>query len=252
MKPKDWDKIAKIYHEEIVSPLRKGVNNPLFRKLNKIPDKKNKTIADIGCGRGEILDKLAKQFKHVYAFDFSPEMIKEAKKINSAKNITYGVNSFSQLDKYKQKFDVVLAINSVLGPTITDVKTALEALHSVLKPNGKFFGIFPSMDAVLYQGMLILDSQIAEEKDEQKARKKTKQLLEEKQHDFVKATYTYEGTVQKFYYGFELDVRLKDAGFKNITLSKVYYPWGRDVSGYIAFSGKPKMWDWFVEGTKQN
>jgi hypothetical protein len=47
----------------------------------------------------------------------------------------------------------------------------------------------------------------------------------------------------------ELRVRLKDAGFKKIVLSKVYYPWGND-SGYVDFPDRPRMWDWFVVAEK--
>src|SRR3989338_7926479 len=114
MNAKQWDKIAKVYHEEIVSPLRTEVNNPLVRKLKNVADKKNKIVADVGCGRGELLDLLAKQFKIVHAIDFSRGMIALARKASSAPNIQYNLKSFSELEAFENSCDVVLAINSVL------------------------------------------------------------------------------------------------------------------------------------------
>jgi 2-polyprenyl-3-methyl-5-hydroxy-6-metoxy-1,4-benzoquinol methylase len=247
MEPKDWNKLVEKYHEEVISPFQPGVQNPLFQKLDQVEDTQNKIIADIGCGRGEIIEQLASKFKELYAMDFSPAMIEMAKKQSGRENIRFFVKDMRELSEFKEMFDVVICANSVLMPNTLDVARALASVNLTLKQGGKFFGIFPSMDSILFQGFLILEEQI--KKGEEKPVENTQKILEAEKYDFLQGTFTDKKQVQKFYYEMELRVRLKDAGFKKIVLSKVYYPWGND-SGYVDFPDRPRMWDWFVVAEK--
>ena len=246
----DWDRRAKNYHDEVISPFQKGVKNPLFNKLKKIKNKRKKIIADIGCGRGEILDYLASSFKKVYAIDFSPEMLRIAERKNSRNNIEFILEDMKKLDKFNDSFDVVVTANSILFPDIKSIKKSLLAINNTMKKGAEFFGIFPSMNSILYQGFLILDDQVNKCNNEKKALARTKRLLERRKYNFVKGIYNDDGCKQKFYYNFELRLRLADAGFKNIRIGKVLYPWNKEISDHILFKGMPKMWDWFVSAKK--
>lgn len=250
MEQKDWDNIAKEYHKEVISPFQSGVRNPLFKKLTTIKNTANKVVADIGCGRGDILDLLASKFKRVYAIDFSPVMIEIAKEQSLKKNIKYHVRDMRHLKEFNNKFDVVISVNSILMPKIIDVNESLKSIHSCLSRNGKFYGIFPSMGSILYQAFLILEEEINKSGEEKKALRNTRKILENRKYNFINGTFNDGGQIQKFYYDFELKLRLKNAGFKNIKISKVLYPWRRDISDFIIFPGKPKMWDLFVSAEK--
>ncbi len=267
MKAGDWNKIAREYHKYIISPFQKGVSNPLLSKLKKIKNSQNKIIADIGCGRGDTLKFLSSNFKEVYAIDFSKEMIAIAKEKNSfceqnisskqnifskqdisskQSNIQYYVKDMKNLSNFKNRFDVIISVNSIIMPSIKDIKKSLREIHHSLKRNGEFYGIFPSMDSILYESFLIFEEQFKKIKNEKKALKKTRRILERNKYDFIKGTYNDQGEEQKFYYDFEIKLRLQEAGFKEITISKVLYPWGECTGDFIDFPGKPKMWDWFV------
>nr|QBM01345.1 ubiquinone biosynthesis O-methyltransferase [uncultured archaeon] len=250
MESDDWDKLAVKYHEEIISPFQKGVINPLFKKLNAIKHPERKIIADIGCGRGEILDFLASNFKKVYAIDFSPMMINTAKQLSSARNIAYSVNDMRDLSKFKNKFDIIVCANSILMPKISDAWKSLKSIYSTLKRNGRFYAIFPSMNSIVYQGFLILNRETRKGVSEKKAIDNTKRIMEYKKYNFIKGTFRDGKNIQKFYYDFEIFLRLKEAGFKNITMSKVLYPWRKDISDFVCFPEKPKMWDIFVTAKK--
>jgi len=250
MEANDWDKLVIKYHEEIISPFQKGVINPLFRKLKGIKNPKRKIIADIGCGRGEILDFLASNFKKVYAVDFSPVMINTAKQLSSGKNISYSVNDMRNLSKFRNKFDIIVCANSILMPKISDVRKSLKSIYSTLKRNGRFYAIFPSMNSIVYQGFLILEREIQKSIDENMAFENTKRIMEYKKYNFIKGTFKDGKNTQKFYYDFEIFLRLKEIGFKNIAMSKVLYPWRKDISDFVCFPEKPKMWDIFVTAKK--
>lgn len=250
MKPSDWDKLAESYHEEIISPFQKGVANPLFRKLQTIKDRKSKIVADIGCGRGEILDFLASRFKEVYAIDFSPMMIKTAKEVSSSRNIKYFVKDMRNLSQFRRRFDVVICVNSVLMPKVADVRKSLRSIYLTLKENGEFCAIFASMGSILYQGFLIFEREMQRCHDEKRALENAKKILEYRKYNFIKGTFKDGKDTQKFYYDFEIFVRLKDAGFKDINISKVLYPWRKGISDFVCFPDRPKMWDIFVTARK--
>jgi 2-polyprenyl-3-methyl-5-hydroxy-6-metoxy-1,4-benzoquinol methylase len=250
MRAKDWDNLAENYHEFVISPFQGGVKNPLLKELKKIKNSKDLVIADIGCGRGEIADFLAKNFKRVFLMDFSPRMIDVAKKNSNNDNIEFFVRDTRKLREFRNKFDVVVSVNAILCPKISDVKNSLRSVFSTLKDEGMFFGVFPSMGSILYQGFLILEEQLKKYNDERKAVAMTKRILERKKYNFINGTYNDDGEVQKFYYDFELMLRLKDAGFKDIKLSKVKYPWNSEISDHEDFPDKPEMWDWFVSARK--
>jgi ubiquinone/menaquinone biosynthesis C-methylase UbiE len=251
MESKDWDGLAEKYHEEVISPFQEGVKNPLFKKLESISDAKRKVVADIGCGRGEILDELASRFGKVFAIDFSPKMIRMAKKKSTKDNIEFVTKDMRDLSSFDGTFDVAIAVNSVLFPNIEDVEKSLASIYSTLKDDGVFYGIFPSMGSILYEGMLILEDQINKKGDEDKAMRSASIIIERRKYNFLKGVYEDGDEAQKFYYDFELMMRLNKAGFKDVLLSKVLYPWKEKVSDFPMFSDKPMMWDWFVSARKK-
>ncbi len=249
MESKDWDKIAKKYHKEVISPFQEGVSNPLLGKLEKIKNSKSKTIADIGCGIGETINFLSRRFKTVYAIDFSPAMVSLAKEQSQKNNVKCIVKDMRNLGEFKSKFDVVISVNSVIMPKIEDVGRSLKSICDTLKKGGEFYGIFPSMESILYQGFLILEDQLKKH-DQKKASEITRKILERENYNFITGNYKEGDNLQKFYYDFELKIRLQNAGFKKVRISKVLYPWKKEISSFERFPGKPKMWDWFVSAKK--
>lgn len=253
MKAKDWDDLSEDYHDVVISPFQEGVINPMFRHLENIEDPKTKVIADIGCGRGEIGKKLCSMFKEVYMLDFSPGMIEVAKsnsKSTKPDNMNFMVKDMRDLSEFNEKFDVVIAVNSVIMPCIADVKKSLKSIYDTLKPGGNMYGIFPSMSSIAYQAFLALDNELSKGKDEKMAVANAKRLIERRKYNFVKGTYNDDGQEQKFYWWFELKIRLQEAGFKDIKMSKVLYPWGEQTGDFLDFPGRPKMWDWFISAKK--
>jgi ubiquinone/menaquinone biosynthesis C-methylase UbiE len=252
MDEKDWDALAENYHDHVISPFQEGVINPLFDAIREIQDREPMTVADLGCGTGPLLSFLSKHFKAVIAVDFSEKMLEKAKENCSAKNVTFIKSDLSDLSQLEGRIDVAVSINAILLPSVRLVDAILMEIHRSLKPDGRFMGIFPSLEAVLYQSTLIYDRELGKYEDETDALNQTKRILEKNKFDFIAGTYDDHGQKQKFYYDFEIRLRLKKAGFKNIRLKKVLYPWGGDVSGYEDFFGQPRMWDWFVIANRRD
>ena len=106
--------------------------------------KSNKSILDVGCGNGIFLERLRKEinFKSAVGFDYSKEMIIEAKKrnIKNTKFITLDMTKNKQLQLLNQKFDYIITKRSLinLANFNQQIKVIVE-LSKLLKKNGKIF-----------------------------------------------------------------------------------------------------------------
>lgn len=92
---------------------------------------RNSKILDLGTGGGEKVIKNYPEVQEIVATDFSPEMIKTAKKNllkSKRKNITFRVMNNLEMDVPEDYFDIVVARH-----TCTDAKQ----IYKTLKPNGK-------------------------------------------------------------------------------------------------------------------
>lgn len=244
MENKEWNDCTDDYHSIIISPLKPNVKNPIFSDMRAIAQKN--IVADLGTGRGDFLPFLSKNFKFVYALDFSENMLDAAKARNKWKNIKFIRHDIRQLSKLGLKLDVAVAINSILHPSFEDVNRSLSEIHDSLKDGGLFIGIFPSMEAMLYHFMLVYEREFEKYKDESKAMTMTRRKVERKKYNMIRGIYDDDGEQQKFFYKVELKERLKTAGFKNIAVKKVKYPWGETCGDYEDFPGRRMLWDWYV------
>lgn len=244
MRARDWDRVAPDYSTEVVSPLSAGVPRPLARALDGVADARRKTVADLGCGIGTLLPALTARFRRVLALDFSPAMLARAHATCRARNLSLHRADLADLGPFHGRLDVAVTVNAVLTPDPDRLDRVFAELGATLKPDGILLGIFPAMEAVLYQGLLIHERE-RRRRTPERARHETSVILERAKYDFVHATYRESTTAQKFFYAFELKYRLRRAGFRRIRIGRVLYPWDT-VGGYESFPAEPPMWDWFV------
>lgn len=76
--------------------------------FSMLPDLKNKTVLDIGCGMGQHVKAYAeKGAKSVLGIDISEKLLAIAEEKFNGKNIEYLKKSFEDLDSINEQFDVV-------------------------------------------------------------------------------------------------------------------------------------------------
>ena len=251
MEQSQWDEYASTYHKYIISPFQTKVVNPLFSDISRLPGTQELVVADIGTGIGDLLPFLSDKFKEVHAIDFSEKMLETARqKHGERKNILFEQADIRELGKLGLKLDIAIASNSILHPHFEDVNRTLQEIRQSLNDGGLFIGIFPSMEALLYNFMLVYEREFQKSRDEKKAQEATRRIVEQRKYDFIRCLYDDHHEQQKFYYEFELKTRLKQAGFKNIRFKRVLYPWGEQSGAYEDFVGMDEMWDWYVLASK--
>lgn len=251
MLEKEWDELSrqKAYFEEIISPFSDKNSIKVLHDEIKRFSSKRKSAIDLGTGLGNLVPFLCSNFKTVDAIDYSPKMVEYVGRRNKKlANLECEKKDMRNMS-FRKKFDFAVAVNSIISPSVKDVDLILKKIHSLLAENGKFVGVFPSLESVLYMAMLIYDDK-RKRHSRKIARNKTKKIIESHAYDFLLGFLVEKGGEQKHFYEFELEYRLKKAGFKNTKIKKIYYDWKILADKDRYFPKEEKIWDWLVTASK--
>lgn len=167
-----WDNVVYDYDEKILNPMKVEKDNPMLQYLNNLSkiQKEGLIVADIGCGTGSFVARLAKLkpeglFKKIYGIDYSDNMIEIARKKCKyfKKNVEILKIDMTDLTplrvkleqeqygkKEDDKLDRIFSINSILPRDPNDTPKMLKQIAKTLKSNGEFVAILPSFDTVEY------------------------------------------------------------------------------------------------------
>ncbi|MFC1534661.1 class I SAM-dependent methyltransferase [Thermodesulfobacteriota bacterium] len=98
------------------------------------------TILDVGCGNGALARDLIKHCKHIIAIDIDPCKIKEAKDLNTEKNIEFIVGDATAYP-FEKKFDAV-----VLSNVLEHIKDRIRFLRDLSQYSDIFLIRVPMID----------------------------------------------------------------------------------------------------------
>lgn len=100
-----------------------------------LPENKNITLLDIGCGNGALLKELSPRIASGIGADLSPAIIEKAKQLNHDKtNLFFVTLSGPKLPVEKASIDVVI---SLLSFRYLDWDPLMDEIKRILKPGGK-------------------------------------------------------------------------------------------------------------------
>jgi SAM-dependent methyltransferase len=241
-----WSRHASHYDDVFLDPFAADVENPLLRSIAAIPDPGSKSVIDLGCGTGPLLPLLIEHFESVTALDFAPSMIERsrARLGENAGRVRFLLRPMHELADLVGSFNVAVAVNSLVMPDPRLIDKTLSAIYAALKPGGQFLGAVPSIDAIQYQTLLLHDRALASGLDVRAADRQAAEQAEHHLYDFAFGRFAYQGLRQNFWQPFELEFRLAKAGFVNVRLEKLLYPWDDNLPQGSAFRDQPRSWDW--------
>lgn len=141
----NFDAIAGHYDDHFTeSVIGKAQRKLVWNYLEKSLPKHKLKILEINCGTGKDADWLAEKGHDVVATDLSAEMIAVAKQKRNLK-IQFETAGFSDLKElfYGQKFDLIFSNFAGLNCiSIQELAALQHDFKSLLKPEGRFIGIF--------------------------------------------------------------------------------------------------------------
>jgi SAM-dependent methyltransferase len=243
-----WDRHVARYAELFLDPYSPGVENPIWATLAEVPVSAAKTVADLGCGTGTLLPYLAARFGQVIALDFAPGMLESARKRLNPEHVprvAFLKRPMHELDDFVGRIDVAVAVNSLVMPDVRLIDRTLRSIRMSLTLDGLFLGIVPSIDAISYHLLLLTDRLLDQGYEPRDAERLAALHVEKRHYDFAFGRFHYQGLRQKFWQAFEVEYRLKRAGFNTTTVAKVSYPWDGNLAGGEELVGHPPSWDWF-------
>ncbi|MBD3251512.1 methyltransferase domain-containing protein [Candidatus Uhrbacteria bacterium] len=114
------------------------------------------SACDLGCATGRLTRNLCEQFRDVIGVDISPEMIEQAKRLTSERDIRprFVVQDLDEgLDQPEDSASLIV-MSMGTASDICEIKRLLQSIHRVLKKGGRFFLSFQNADALLYDAQL--------------------------------------------------------------------------------------------------
>lgn len=100
--------------------------------LELLNPKEDERILDLGCGSGQLTDKINNLAKEVIGIDKSPSMISDAQ--SKFEGISFHVADAEDFH-FEQKFDAIFS-NATLH-WVSDYEKAIASMYNNLKPNGR-------------------------------------------------------------------------------------------------------------------
>ena len=125
-----WDIFAPVYKQAMKT--QKNIYEAIYRNVRAAAG--GKTVLELATGPGLIARNIADGAQSVVATDFASNMIEQAKKANTAQNVTFEVANATSLRYGDKSFDIVIISNAL--HIIPEPQKALSETDRVLKDDG--------------------------------------------------------------------------------------------------------------------
>lgn len=129
-----WDNVAGVY-DIFANVINKKTHKKLCAVVGELVTPTDEVL-ECACGTGLLSGVIAKNCKRLIATDFSPKMLKKAKKkYAKTENVEFRLGNILQLEFPDERFDVVVAANVI--HLLDEPYKALRELDRVCKIGGK-------------------------------------------------------------------------------------------------------------------
>lgn len=244
---KHWNKIGKKYEGEIFNVFESDRNKIIPEFILRHAGK-NKQALDFGCGTGRAFAYLAPNFKTVYGFDISDELLSEAKQ-SGYENVILQQADLAAANAKLPQVDFVFSCNVIMLPKPDQNRTMLKNVWRALKPGGSAVIVIPSLDSVLFSSQRLIQwyekegTAVGKIGDGEFAYYKNKRNI-------LSGIIHIDGVPTRHYSQSELELVFEYAGLSVLEIDKVEYPWNTEFDAPPKWMQAPYPWDWLVEVKK--
>ncbi|MHC4160288.1 MAG: class I SAM-dependent methyltransferase, partial [Planctomycetota bacterium] len=113
MSKTSWDSLAPCFEQNVMQIAEHDLDSTLENEIRRIA-KGRRLAADLGCGIGSLLPLLCENFSTVYAIDFSPALLNEAKNRLSCPNVHFIQHNLAGDKRLPVAADVTFCVNALI------------------------------------------------------------------------------------------------------------------------------------------
>lgn len=129
-----WQRLSKLYGP-LMGPSA-GLYGSVCARIRPQLDRRM-NVLELACGTGQLSFPLSSRVRLWEATDFSPNMIREAKKHTASRRLHFSVQDATRLPYGSETFDAVVISNAL--HIMPYPEQALAEIRRVLKPDGLLF-----------------------------------------------------------------------------------------------------------------
>jgi SAM-dependent methyltransferase len=246
-----WNKMGKIYRDEIFSVSESDKSKVIKKQLKKYA-RHSGVAADFGCGIGGFVPMLAGYFKKVYAIDFSRSCLEKAKSLyGDLNNVSFHCADLTKPKLSFPKVDSILCVNAVITASLSKRIGILKNLSAHVKKGGHLFLVVPSLESAIYTNFRLIEWNLDDGMSPALA---AVSGIDKPQSP---TACLYQGIVEidkvptKHYLKEELTALLEKLGFGIMSFQKVEYGWHTEFDSPPKWMKAPYPWDWLVVAKKR-
>lgn len=246
-----WNRMADRYEAEIFSVLAHDRTGLISGKVRQY-GKKNQAASDIGCGTGNFLPLLSRQFRNILAVDLSSKCIAKAQaKYAHLTNVSYRTLDLGAAGVRLPKADFALCVNSAIAPSIAHRNRLLDVTCRHLRPGGHLVLVLPSLES-----SFLTDFRLVEWNLRDGLRPDIAVGAGFRAHRPTGRPRTHEGVVRidnvetKHFLKEELLILLKNRGLRTLEIEKIEYSWKTEFTSPPRWMQAPFPWDWLFVARK--
>ncbi|NIM62469.1 MAG: methyltransferase domain-containing protein [Acidobacteria bacterium] len=153
--PEDWDRW--LAERDRPGPTIPETVFAIERWLARLPSRRTKTVADLGCGLGTRLPLLASRFGEVIAVDYAPAGMARLRARYADLGIEFRRRDLRDLCPFYGRLDAAIAIDSIRGPRLSDFDRILQQIRRCLVEGGLLLATFPAAPKNTIARAMLLD-----------------------------------------------------------------------------------------------
>jgi 2-polyprenyl-3-methyl-5-hydroxy-6-metoxy-1,4-benzoquinol methylase len=246
-----WNKMGKIYRDEIFSVSESDKSKVIKRQLKKYA-KVGGVAADFGCGIGGFVPMMAEHFKKVYAIDFSKSCLQKAQSLHGdLSNVSFHCADLTKPKLSFPKVDSILCVNAVITSSLSKRIGIFKNLSAHVKKDGYLFLVVPSLESACLTNYRLIQWNLDEGMSPSSA------IISGFEKPKSPTACLHQGVVEidhvptKHYLKEELTVLLEDLDFDIMSFQKVEYRWNTEFDSPPKWMKAPYPWDWLIVAKKR-
>ena len=249
MNQRYWNGLADGFGSKILDIVASETNGNLRKTIRKLA-KNYRTAGDFGCGVGRTTSLLSSSFNKVVAIDYAQELLLQAQKRVTAKNVRFIRSDLSRGATPAAKVGASFCINVLIHPAAKKRKRIARAVFNGTRRGGRAVFVVPSLESFLRTYQVLIECRVKQGGNRKKTVRSVAKSSSDEIRSLVEGIFDVGGIATKHYMHDEIAELLRNVGFRISSIARVEFPWSEELEHAPKWLKKPYPWDWLVAAKK--